>query len=217
MKRRFRRNPRQVPDTAELKDRELAARLPELEQRLRTATAALEEGCLAGVLPSDVRYRYHAVSDAYDAAVLAAEAGHRVAVGSTAGRPYTHVIAARRRPAALAARRVLEQLCTKRQGHLLDATLEVRIPTSVRVSSLAALGPHIPGMHFDPAQPLGPSVQRTYGIDLAAAMDARSTTTVSRAGQELVLALDPSVPMQPSGAHDRERPLSVLTRSGGRG
>lgn len=158
MKRRFRRNPRQVPDTAELRDRELAARLPELEQRLRTATAALEEGCLAGVLPSDVRSRYHAVSDAYNAAVLAAEAGHRVAVGSTAGRPYTHVIAARRRPAALAARRVLEQLCTKRQGHLLDATLEVRIPTSVRVSSLAALGPHIPDMHFDPAQPLGPSV-----------------------------------------------------------
>ena len=171
----FIRRSRQHVDAGDVRDHELADRLPDLQHTLELAIVALREGYLARVPPSEIRSRYRAVSAAYDAAIAACEAGHRIAVGPTEGLSRTRVIAARGRPAARAWRQVLERLRTARQEHLLDASPAsgVLVPTCVRVSSRAALGPHIPGMDFDPAPPLGPLEQRTYGVDLAAVMEAR--------------------------------------------
>lgn len=54
--------------------------------------------------------------------------------------------------------------------------LGVYVPTTVRVRSHAATGPHLPGMDFDPRDPLdGPPGGFTgMGIDLAVTVDAAS-------------------------------------------
>ena len=168
------RRARRHVDAGDVRDRKLADRLPELQHMLEHAIMALREGYLARMLPSETRSRYRAVSAAYDSAIAAGEADHRIATGPTDGLSRTRVIAARGRPAARASRQVLERLRTARQGHLLDASPAsgVLVPTFVRVSSRAALGPHIPGMESDPVPPMGPLEQRTYGMDLTAVMEA---------------------------------------------
>ena len=57
-------------------------------------------------------------------------------------------------------------------GSYADGTL---LPTYVRVSSRAATGPHIPGMDFEPRDPLGPVSERTIGVDLARVLDGLAT------------------------------------------
>lgn len=89
------------------------------------------------------------MSRTYAALVAAAEAGYRVAVGPTTNRSGTCVVIARGRPAPRAWLLALDRLRTARQKHLLEASHAVRMPSSVRVSSLAALGPHNDGMDFD--------------------------------------------------------------------
>lgn len=187
---RFRRSAQRMADRGQAVDRELADRVLDLQHELDLATSALHHGYLARLLTSEIRSRYRAVSDAYDALIRAAEAGYRVAVGPTERLSHTRLIVARGRPAARAWRQVLERLRTARQQHLLDATPAsgVLAPTCVRVSSLAALGPHIPWMDFDPLPPLGPTEQRTHGVDLRSPSpdagrpwpDARRTGTAPR-------------------------------------
>ena len=169
------RQARQHAGDDDARDQELADRLPELQHVLEHAKAALSEGYLARMLPSEIRSRYRGVSAAYDSAITACEAGYRIATGPTDGLSRTRVIAAQGRPAARASRHVLERLRTARQEHLLDASPAsgVLIPAFVRVSSRAALGPHIPGMESDPIPPMGPLEQRTYGVDLTAVLEAR--------------------------------------------
>jgi hypothetical protein len=171
----FTRRTGQHAGAVDVRDQELADRLPELQHALEHARAALREGYLAHMLPSDIRSQYRGVSAAYDSAITACEASYRIATGPTAGLSHTRVIAAKGRPAARASRQVFERLRTARQEHLLDASPAsgVLVPTVVRVSSRAAFGPHIPGMASDPIPPIGPLEQRTYGVDLAAAMEAR--------------------------------------------
>ena len=171
----FTRRTGQHAGAVDVCDQVLADRLPELLHVLEHAIMALREGYLARMLPSEIRCRYRPVSDSYDSAIAACEAGYRIATGPTEGLSRTRVIAAQGRPAARASRQVLERLRTARQEHLLDASPAsgVLVPTFVRVSSRAAFGPHIPGMESDPVPPMGPLEQRTYGVDLTAVMEAR--------------------------------------------
>lgn len=171
----FTRRARRHVDAGDVRDRELADRLPDMQHTLEHAIMALREGYLARMLPSEIRSLYRAVSDSYDSAIAACEAEYRIATGPTEGLSRTRVIAARQRPAARASRQVLERLRTSRQEHLLVASpaTGVLLPTSVRASSRAAYGPHIPGMESDPVPPMVPLEQRTYGVDLKALMEAR--------------------------------------------
>lgn len=174
----FTRGTRRHAGAIDVRDQELADRLPELQHVLEHALLALREGYLARMLPSEIRSRYGAVTSAYDSAIAAGEAGYRIATGPTEGLSRTRVIAAQGRPAARASRQMLERLRTARQGHLLDASpvSGVLLPTFVRVSSRAAFGPQIPGMEYDPVPPMGPLEQRTYGVDLTALLEARVLT-----------------------------------------
>jgi hypothetical protein len=191
----FTRRTRQLVDAGGVRDQELADRQPDLRRTLEHAIIALREGYLARMLPSEIRSRYGAVTAAYDSAIAAGEAGYRIATGPTEGLSRTRVIAARGRPAARASRQMLERLRTARQEHLLDASPAsgVLVPTFVRASSRAALGPHVPGMESDPVPPMGPLEQRTYGVDLTAMMEAR--------------VLPPSV--HPLRRRTRRRPSSI--------
>jgi hypothetical protein len=172
----FIRRSRQHAGAVGARDQELADGLPELQHELEHAKDALRERYLARRLPSEIRSQYRMVSAAYDRAIAASEAGYRIATGPTEGLPRMQVIAAQGRPAARASRQVLERLRTARQAHLLDASPAsgVLVPAFVRVSSLAAFGPHIAGMQSDPIPPMGPLEQRTYGVDLTAVLESRS-------------------------------------------
>lgn len=53
--------------------------------------------------------------------------------------------------------------------------LGVHVPTVVRVGSLAAIGPHIPGMGAEPAARAGgPAEEPRIGLDLAAVVDSQA-------------------------------------------
>lgn len=66
----------------------------------------------------------------------------------------------------------LSQIAVWLRRETLD-DLGVHIPTVVRVSSLAALGPRIPGMGAEPAGPVGAATvdEPRIGVDLAAIID----------------------------------------------
>lgn len=153
MRRRPRRSSRRVPDAGEVADRQLAARRPEHQQRLAVAVAALRQASLDRMAPAEIRARYRAVGDAFDAAIAAAEAGYRVALGRVDGLSHTQVIAARGRPGARACRRVLDQLRTARQQHLLSASPVWGgvLPDCERAAALSALGPFWPTIDYLPA------------------------------------------------------------------
>lgn len=143
-----------VVTAREVTDRERAAQLPELEDRLDAAKAALRKASVDRLSAGTVRARYRAVTDAYDAAVAAAEAGYRLAVGLIDGMPHTRVIAARGRPAAVTWRHLTQQLCLARQQHLLSASpLWGGVPPDVEhAAALSAMGPFWPEADYLPAE-----------------------------------------------------------------
>lgn len=73
------------------------------------------------------------------------------------------------RPASVT--RQLSTLRTMRQWYLLDAPPGVLLPNGVRITTRAALGPHVAGLDFDCETP---DAARASGVDLAAAVDAGS-------------------------------------------
>ena len=75
----------------------------------------------------------------------------------------------RRRPAHLT--RELSRLRTLRQFHLLDAPRGVLAPASVRPTSRAATGPHVPGLDFGVAVPIDSPYERRWGVDLPRLLD----------------------------------------------
>ena len=100
-------------------DQELAADFPAASSHLEAATTALLDGFARRESPVEMRTLHRAVTRAFDRAILAAEAGYRLALGSTLGLSHTKLIAARSRPTARAWRRDLDGLRTARQKHLL--------------------------------------------------------------------------------------------------
>lgn len=92
----MRRGPRRrTPNPREDADRELAARLSELEDKLAAASTALRKVAMAQTSAEVIRARYREVTEAYDAVIAAADAGYRLAVGPTDGLSHTRAIAAR--------------------------------------------------------------------------------------------------------------------------
>jgi hypothetical protein len=67
--------------------------------------------------------------------------------------------------------RQLATLRTMRQWYLLDAPPGVLLPNGVRITTRAALGPHVAGLDFDCETP---DAEHTSGVDLAAVVDASS-------------------------------------------
>ncbi len=77
------------------------------------------------------------------------------------------------RAGGTAMRLTLNQLRT-RQQELRRASLSssgVHVPTCARTSSLAADGPHIAGMGFEPCRPVDPVRIGLYGLNLTAALN----------------------------------------------
>jgi hypothetical protein len=136
-----------------------------LEAELTTARNAIARARVDYAMALDshsslsvVRRRYHRPSHAYRLAITAAMA------------------LAHDRPGSM--HDDLEQLRRHRQRHLLSAPAGVLAPVSVRPRSHAAYGPLIPGMDFDPDDPMvGPSNGREWGLDLPSALDEGRTTS----------------------------------------
>ena len=100
-------------------DQELTADFRAASSHLEVATSALLDGFARRDSPVEMRRLHRAVTQAFDRAILAAEAGLRLAIGPSAGLSHTKQIAARSRPTAKAWRRDLDRLRTQRQKHLL--------------------------------------------------------------------------------------------------
>jgi len=119
--------------------------------------------------------RFTAVSRTYDSSRLP-----RPAVGWRSARPRVGPAPASSSRAPRAWLLALDRLRTARQKPLLEASQAVRMPSSVRVSSLAALGPHNGGMDFDPTPPLGPPRTRTCGLEMVAVLDSQAVESSRR-------------------------------------
>ena len=138
------RTPATTPESL-ARDRALVLRLPLLEDQLRRAEQALVQACHA-TPPPEARARFTEVTRTYDALVAAAEAGYRVAVGPTAGRPTRLVVRARQQAEPRQWLSEVQRLRTERQQHLLRPCLVVREPVTTVVHGYAATGPAIAGM-----------------------------------------------------------------------
>lgn len=98
----------------------------------------------------EIRARFEAVSDAYDAAITGAVGVERIRPGTRTSR--------------------ISELRELQQRHLLEAPLGVRSIATVRPSSHAALGPHIPGIDFEPATGEDSGGKHRWGIDLSGSL-----------------------------------------------
>ncbi len=142
-----RSRPTQTPEQRARQDQLSRARSRLAQARVDYAMA-FDTHATVGV----IRHRYHRLSDAYRDAITAAMAVEHDRKGS--------------------ARAELEELRRQRQRHLLAAPAGVLLPVSVRPRSNAAYGPLIPGIDFDPDDPMvGPPTGREFGDDLPALLD----------------------------------------------
>ncbi|WP_152187087.1 hypothetical protein [Segeticoccus rhizosphaerae] len=136
-----------------------------LEAELTTARSAVARARVDYAMALDshstlsvVRRRYHRLSHAYRLAITAAMALEHDRPGSMHD--------------------ALEQLRRHRQRHLLSAPAGVLAPVSVRPRSHAPYGPLIPGMDFDPDDPMvGSPTGREWGVELPSALDEVGTPT----------------------------------------
>lgn len=147
--RRFLRRPHEIDPAAR---RALEAKLSTARNAIARARVDYAMALDSHAPLSVVRRRYHQLSRAYQLAITAAMALEHDRPGSM--------------------RHDLEQLRRHRQRHLLAAPPGVLAPASVQPRSHAPYGPMIPGMEFDPDNPVaGPASGREFGVDLPAVLD----------------------------------------------
>lgn len=134
----------------------------ELEDGLSTSRSMLAKALVDYAFDLDshsslstLRHDYHRVSSAYRRTITSTVALEHDRLGSMTV--------------------ALEELRRRQQRHLLQAPAGILIPVVVQPRSNAAYGPLIPGMEFDPDDPMGPPTGRRWGLDLPAALDEAST------------------------------------------
>ncbi len=135
---------RHAPTAQTAADHLIASRLPADRQAVETALTDLKRAQLSHTSQDEVRRRCGRVLEALDDAVASAEAAYRLATGPLEGLPRTRVIAARQRPAAREAGRVLEQLRITRQRHMLSRSSACGPAHMTGVEPAAQVMPHWP-------------------------------------------------------------------------